>query len=150
MALPEGDTLELLILAEKRARVAHAGQLDKQGKPYIDHCGRVAYRCKTWRAAVIAWLHDTVEDTGVSLESLEAEGFPTWVIVGVEAVTRWPGESPEAYYAGIRADDLALDVKLADIADNCDPRRLLALPAGEMVRLMQKYAKALDALLSPL
>ena len=57
------DTQAAKALAEKQ----HLGQTDKAGSPYITHPARVAERLETDEEKVVAWLHDTVEDTGLSL-----------------------------------------------------------------------------------
>lgn len=124
------------------ARRAHAGQVDKVGRPYIEHPGRVAARVsKDDVLAAIGWLHDVVEDTSVSLADLEAQ-FPLEVTAAVDAITRRPGEQPAQYYERVRANPLALQVKAADIADNTDPDRLARLDEPTRVWLTAKYAKA--------
>lgn len=134
--------------AEGLARMYHAGQVDKAGAPYIEHPRRVAERVRGMYppAAVVAWLHDIVEDTPVTLRGLREVGFTDEVVYAVEALTRREGERSEDYYKRVRVNPLARMVKLADIADNTDPRRLSFLGPHEVTRLIKKYAKALDAL----
>lgn len=128
--------------AERVARAAHEGQLDKAGRPYAEHPGRVAARVAGDAAAeAVAWLHDVVEDTPVSLATL-AVTFPAQVVSAVEAITRRPGEAPDCYYARVRANPLALTVKVADLDDNTDPSRLAVLDAATRDRLRVKYAHA--------
>jgi len=132
----------LAALAEEIAAAAHRGQVDKAGQPYITHPARVAARVAGDENAVaVAWLHDVVEDTAVTLVDLE-ESFPAEVTTAVDALTRRPGEAPAAYYARVRAVPLALTVKLADMADNSDPQRLARLDAATRERLIAKYARA--------
>lgn len=133
--------------AEKLAREAHASQQDKVGNPYIWHVERVVARLvgRPYCQA-IGWLHDVIEDTHVTLDDLRRHGFPDALIEAVDAITHRPGEPRQAYYGRVRAVPLALAVKRADLADNTDPRRLLLLDAETMVRLMRKYATALNAL----
>ena len=57
-------------LAEER----HRGQVDKAGQPYIGHPARVACRLSGEDEQVVGWLHDTVEDTGLSLAEVRARG----------------------------------------------------------------------------
>lgn len=133
---------QLVVNAEATARGAHAGQLDKLGDDYIRHVERVARRVWTPLEMVVAWLHDVVEDTNVTLTALRVH-YPEWVVVAVDAITHAANEPRHAYYERVRGNPIALSVKVADIADNTDPRRLLRLPAGEMTRLMKKYADAL-------
>ena len=64
---------------------AHRGQTDKTGADYIDHPRRVAERTRHYAAAdqqeaaqVVAWLHDVVEDTGVTLDDLREAALDLW------------------------------------------------------------------------
>ncbi len=89
-----------------------------------------------------AWLHDVVEDTDITLDDLTELGIPEPVVTAVEALTRRPGEAPDAYYARVGADPIALLVKLADLADNSDPKRLSLLDDETRARLTAKYDHA--------
>ena len=62
------------------------------------------------------------------------------------ALSKGEGEPLEDYYARVRDNDLALQVKLADIHDNLDPRRRTWLAAPDADELALKYGKALTAL----
>jgi (p)ppGpp synthase/HD superfamily hydrolase len=128
------------------ARAAHAGQVDKLGQPYIEHPARVAARLPEADeiGRTVAWLHDVVEDTGVTLEQLAADFGPE-VAAAVDALTRRPGEG-EAYYARVKDNPVALRVKRADIADNLDPDRTARLSPLVRARLAGKYARALELL----
>ena len=53
--------------ARALATKAHEGQTDKAGLPYITHPERVASRMENPEAQVIGWLHDSVEDTHITL-----------------------------------------------------------------------------------
>lgn len=68
---------ELVLRAYRLAEQAHDGQMRATGQPYITHCLFVARILADYRVppAVIAagLLHDTVEDTDVTLEDLERE-----------------------------------------------------------------------------
>lgn len=133
-------------LARAIAHVAHAGQTDKAGNPYVEHPRRVADRLR--RAgesdAIVAagWLHDVLEDTELTRDDLHAAGIDWSVICWVEDVTRTREVSPEDYYERIRGVYGARVVKLADIADNTDPDRLALLDDPTIARLVRKYAKA--------
>lgn len=125
---------------------AHAGQVDKAGRPYIAHPARVAAAVAAQRgerdpAVAVAWLHDVVEDTGCTLEEIEQQ-FGAGVAAAVDAVTRRAGELPEEYYHRVASNEVARVVKLADIADNTDPLRLAQLSVDETTRLRGKYAYA--------
>lgn len=138
------------------AMAAHHGQLDKAGNPYIGHPSRVAGRVRKAMsdaarpdiyedAIVVAWLHDVVEDTDVTLADVQVR-FGLRVRDAVDAITHRRGEPRALYYARVRADEIALAVKLADIADNTDPQRLAALEPDVRERLVRKYDEALAAL----
>ena len=55
------------------ARVAHAGQVDKAGKDYINHPLRVMEMGKDENEKIVGVLHDVVEDSDWTFEMLEAE-----------------------------------------------------------------------------
>ena len=142
----------LIDRAQSIAAAAHEGQLDKAGAPYIDHPRRVAIRVcdyapkgRTEVAQVVAWLHDVVEDSSITLQDL-AQEFPPEILAAVDAITHRPLEAREDYYQRIAADELARAAKLADLDDNSDPARLQLLDDHTQRRLEEKYAKARAAL----
>ena len=141
---------EMVRLADSIADKAHEGQTDRNGWPYISHPRRVALGARKLvsemtEAQIVALLHDTVEDTGVSLAYL-ARYFSARIVDAIDALTRRPGESYEAYLGRVRVNDLARLVKLADVADNTDPRRLALLPEPTRSTLMIKYEYSLKLL----
>lgn len=144
-----GETIDKARLV---AFTAHEGQLDKAERPYITHPARVAARLDAQGEddVVIAagWLHDTVEDTDVTLEDIRLmlglDGHEVATIV--EALTHRPHEPLVEYWARIRTDPRAVAVKLADLDDNTDPARLALLDADTRARLEDKYARARQAL----
>lgn len=138
------------------AMAAHHGQLDKAGKPYIGHPSRVAARVRDFLSAsarpdiyedaiAVAWLHDVVEDTDVTLSDIAARFEPN-IVAAVEALTHRPREPRSNYYRRVRANEIARIVKLADIADNSDPERLALLDTATRERLVSKYDAAVIAL----
>lgn len=72
--------------------------------------------------------------------------FPIEVQVAVHLLTRRKEVPESLYYARIRANPLALKVKLADIADNRDENRLRDLTPTTAARLRRKYDRALEEL----
>ncbi len=128
------------------ARAAHAGQVDKSGKPYIDHPLRVLARVKGAHAQMAAVLHDVIEDTSVTAADLRDSGCPEDVVVAVIALSKVPGEAMPEYLKRVAADPIAVQVKRADIADNTDPVRLAALEPETQERLRAKYAEAIRLL----
>lgn len=140
---------ETVAVARAIAYIAHRGQVDKAGAAYIDHPRRVAERLTEPGAVAAAWLHDVIEDCGISADDLRQAGIPGDVVEAVALLTRMPDQPSEDYYAAIRTNPVALAVKLADIADNTDEDRLRRLPDETQVRLRAKYDAARQALTLP-
>ncbi|MBL1080697.1 HD domain-containing protein [Streptomyces actinomycinicus] len=134
-----------LAQVETLARAAHQGQTDKAGRPYAEHLAAVArgVRVRGGDAEQIAaaWLHDSVEDDALSEEWLEAAALSARTKAVVRALTKRPGEPPEAYARRILTTPGALLVKEADLAHNADPRRLAVLDEPTRKRLTEKYAR---------
>lgn len=125
---------------------AHHGQVDKCGEPYITHPERVAAGVRAdlrhdADAEAVAWLHDVVEDTDVTLDDLRFERFPRRVVDAVDAITKRKGESFADYYERVKANPLALVVKWHDVADNADPARLAKVAPDTRERLRAKYER---------
>lgn len=139
---------------EKAKMVAHwfhKGQTDMAGRPYVEHLERVARPFlgePGWAAAMtVAWLHDVVEDTPCTIADLHHLGFGPEVIIAVEAITQFPGETLEDYWTRVKANPIARAVKVkGDIPDNSDERRLDFLPEHLQVKLRNKYARAMEFL----
>lgn len=138
---------ELVATARHLAGHHHDGQVDKAGHPYVGHVIRVSELVVPQEAEFIAsaLLHDILEDTAASEGALAAAGIPVAVIEAVVVLTKTAGPLDD-YYARVRANPIALAVKLADVADNSDPSRLTRLDPAVRDRLTRKYAKALAAL----
>ncbi|MEW2154412.1 HD domain-containing protein [Streptomyces sp. NPDC007189] len=134
-----------LAQVEAVARAAHEGQTDKAGRPYAEHLAAVAagVRARGGDAEQVAaaWLHDSVEDDALSRQWLEQAALTARTKAIVDALTKRPGEEPEAYARRILATDGARLVKEADLAHNADPRRLAALDQPTRTRLTEKYAR---------
>jgi hypothetical protein len=64
------------------------------------------------------------------------------VVQAVRVLTRRDDDRGEEYYRRVRANPLALAVKLADIADNTDPARQADLDPATRRRLAAKYRHA--------
>ena len=142
-------------LAMKVAYDAHAGQLDRAGVPYIYHPIHVAEQMDNEDACVIALLHDVVEDTDISLDDLKEMGFTETQLEGVRLMTHIPpeGELSEEekledyldYVRRIKDNDLAKQVKIADLNHNADPSRCITDTPSDRARY-EKYKKALEIL----
>ena len=76
----------------------HAGQFDKAGKPYILHPLRVMNAVNTIEEKIVAVLHDTVEDTDLTLYELEDTfGFPHNIVEAVGLLTKIKGDPYKGY-----------------------------------------------------
>ncbi|MFA7264919.1 MAG: hypothetical protein WC054_01165 [Candidatus Nanopelagicales bacterium] len=127
---------------------AHAGQRDKAGQLYITHPARVAAQFPhDVVLQSLAWVHDVVEDTSVTLDDLAWAGFPESMVLQVDALTHRDREPRTDYYDRIlQSGAQAVAVKLADVADNSRPDRLSYLDEETRNRLIKKYLKAYDYL----
>jgi (p)ppGpp synthase/HD superfamily hydrolase len=120
---------------------AHAGQKDKNGAAYIFHPIRVMTRCTTPNAKIVALLHDVVEDTATTFEQLQDEGFSPEVLAALRLLTHAPEVPYEEYIDSIMTDRTAMEVKMADLEDNADIRRLRQVDDRSVERL-RKYLAA--------
>jgi len=125
------------------AAKAHEGQTDKGGHAYILHPLRVMNGLKSTdkELCAIAVLHDTIEDSDITLEELEELGFPIRVIAGVRALTHNKGEPYQDYIERAACNSDALLVKMQDLRDNSDITRLKGITERDFTR-MKKYHKA--------
>lgn len=125
------------------ADMMHAGQVDKQGQPYIDHLRAVAGAVSD-AAKPAALFHDAIEDERATEEQLEEilTNTELWAVVVLTC------EDYQTYeqYIDLLADwhgvtgDMAREVKIADLQHNLG--RLT--PALEHLR--PRYTAALERL----
>lgn len=120
---------------------AHAGQIDKAGRPYIEHPAHVASSVEGELAKAVAWLHDVVEDTAMTFDDIASMGVDVEVIEAVRALTREEGESYFAYIARVGLNPLAREVKLADLEHNSDLARLPVVTDADLARV-ERYRQA--------
>jgi len=127
----------------------HADQRDKGGAPYILHPLRVMFAVGTadQDRAIVAVLHDVVEDSDYTLSDLKAAGFPARVLDALALLTHKRGEPYMEYVARIAGNPDARRVKLADLEDNLNLNRLPGPPSEADLRRMRKYEAARDLLL---
>lgn len=132
------------------AAVAHAGQVDKAGKPYILHVLRVMQAVSTDEQRVVAVLHDVVEDCpDWGFDRLGEHGFSGAVLEAVDALTRRRNEPYETYILRVKDNPIARAVKLADLTDNSDINRIGATKMTESDwERVRKYGRAASVLLA--
>lgn len=122
---------------------AHHGQLDKSGIPYILHPVHLAEQMDDEFSCCVALLHDTVEDTAVTLADLAKE-FPQEVVDAVALMTHAKDVPYFDYVRAIKGNPIATKVKLADLAHNSDQSRCAGsdISPERMAAWREKYAKA--------
>lgn len=133
--------MSLLEQAIAIAVTAHRGQTDRAGHPYILHPLRVMLRLDDEPARIVAVLHDVIEDTGTTADDLRRAGFPPEILDALDHVTKRAGESYDDFAARAARNPIARRVKLADLEDNLDVRRLEAVTEADTARLA-KYVRA--------
>lgn len=137
------------------AAVAHRGQTDKAGIPYITHPLRVMSMFvapEDEDARMVAVLHDVVEDCEVTLADLRKQGYSPVVVEAIDAISRVTGRFADGrtwqqlydgYIERVSRNALATRVKLADLRDNLDDRRestrSLTLETIDKYRAAQAY-----------
>lgn len=108
-------------LSARIALRAHKDQTRRDGTtPYIYHVDAVVKRLAGEPDEVRAagWLHDVLEDTKETPESLLAAGVPASVVNAVIALTKTEGVEYAHYLSGVKANPIALRVKIADMLAN--------------------------------
>lgn len=133
--------MNLVEKALEIAVAAHRGQTDKTGAPYILHPLRLMCRMETDTERIVAMLHDVIEDTTVTEDELRRHGFGSEVLEALACVTKREGEAYDDFIKRSSTNPIALRVKLADLEDNMDTRRLSAVTEKDAKR-MTKYIVA--------
>ncbi len=128
------------------ATEAHKGQLDRYDAPYIFHVMRVMMRGKNEDEKLVALLHDVVEDTGSTFEDLQKEGFPEHIIDAVRCLTKGEDEPYDDYISRVKTNKLAIAVKINDLEDNMDVRRMPHMEVKDVDRF-NKYLRAYQHLI---
>lgn len=146
---PEAKT-DLVRKAHAFAAKAHEGQLRSSGDPYIIHPTEVAYSLAELRldlpSIIAGLLHDTVEDTGATLEQIEKE-FGKDIAELVDGVTKLnkitfktneekQAENFRKMIIAMSKDIRVILVKLADRLNNM--RTLEHLPPAKQAIISQE------------
>lgn len=135
----------LLELAIKVATEAHKGQTDKGGNPYIEHPKAVAAQVNNIEHKIVAYLHDVIEDTEITLDDLSEMGFTYRIVNSVRLLTRTDTLTYKEYLKRLKADDNARHVKIADLRHNMDISRIPE-PTEKDYKRLEKYKKSLEFL----
>ena len=125
---------------------AHAGAKDKGGSPYILHPINVMMRMKTDDEKIVAILHDVVEDTDWTFQTLREEGFSETILDALASVTKVSeDEDYELFIERCSKNAIGSRVKVADLMENLDVTRIGELREKDMKRI-NKYKKAIKVL----
>ena len=139
-------------------RRVFANILDKAGNPYIDHLYTVS-QSEDYISSVAGLLHDIIEDTNITALDLLEVGIDRDIVETVFIVTKPKREKAnmteeerlEAYNKEI--DDIiesgnphALRLKMRDMKNNYDQKRLELLSSEQQEWLGKKYSNNLKKL----
>lgn len=126
---------------------AHKGQVDKGGAPYILHPLRLCIAGENDDERIVGLLHDVLEDSDFTYAALK-EQFGTVIADAVDAMTKGEGEDYPAFIARCGQNAIARKVKLRDLADNMDVRRLPQPLSKKDEQRLTKYRAAQAQLLA--
>lgn len=130
-----------LVIAEK----AHIGQIDKAGRPYIEHPKQVAAAFEDEKKVAVALLHDVIEDTDLDAATLHDMGIPYDVVEAVELLSKPKWEPYLDYIERVKVNPLAREVKVEDLKHNMDMSRIQN-PIDKDYKRTEKYKKAFEIL----
>lgn len=149
--------------AERFAELAHAGQFRRgTEQPYIEHCRRVArvveveirrYLKDSYSSAgevdqcvdecvAAAFMHDVIEDTKVTVDTVLEAGFSKSVAHLINSLTRTPNQKYDDFITAIVTSWPSVKIiKICDIVDNLTDK-----PSNAQV---EKYRRAIITLSNP-
>ena len=133
------DLLRAFFIAAR----AHKGQRDKGGKPYIFHLINVSLNVKGKDEKIVALLHDIIEDTSYTIDDLKfltKDQREALLLLTHDKDTTYM-----TYIESIKKNKIASRVKLADLDQNMNLKRLKIVTEKDLERL-EKYKKARDLL----
>lgn len=125
------------------ARVAHNGQCRRDNiTPYFNHVEDVAKRLEAESddVKIVAFLHDTIEDTSVTIADLVYIGIPPNLVMAISLLTKRNNTDYDHYLYLVKSDPIATKVKIADMLSNLSDK-----PSRQQIL---KYAKGLIYLLT--
>lgn len=129
------------------AIIAHYDQRDKLGEPYIDHPIRVSMSLDTYISKSLGLLHDVDEDD--SLYNYDMSDYPDIYLEILDLLRHHKRMPYKEYIMKLSTSALATKVKIADLMDNTDSKRLDALykiDPKTALRVAKKYVWALKFL----
>lgn len=147
---------DLYLKSAVLVRILFKEKKDKAGEPYLGHLLRVSNQMTTMDGMVAGLLHEMVEDIPeVDFDDLLDIGIPEHIVEALKLVTK---ESTTKNLTKVEKllrynqeidkiidsrNDLALELKIADMSDNYNEDRLKKLPLETLIWFNEKYAKNL-------
>ena len=125
----------------------HKNQTDKVGNPYILHPLHVMENVKNKDAKIVAILHDIIEDTDVTEDYLLEIGISKHIVDAVVLLTHNDNTEYQEYIKNLSSNQLAKEVKIADLQHNMDLKRLPILKEKDLNR-NRKYQIAYHFLIN--
>ena len=119
--LPSSKIDQALLLTASRFE----GIVDEDGQPYMLHCLRVMLSFTDPTLQIVGLMHDLIEDTPTTLDELTQLGFGTDIIDAIHLLTRTSEISYADYIIRLKPNEIARQVKLADLRDNSNVGRAL-------------------------
>lgn len=134
-----------ILLAKNIAKSVHKGQVDKAGVDYFSgHLTSVANGVNNNKAKVVAYLHDSLEDTPLKAKEL-LKVFDKEIVKAVKVLTKPKNVKYLTYIRNVKTNSLAKEVKLSDLRNNSDLSRLPKITEKDLQR-KEKYEKAIKIL----
>lgn len=124
----------------------HKNQRDSEGMPKVLHPINVMFNMKTEEEMIVAVLHDVIEDTEYTLKNLYLDKFPKRILLAVDCITHKHGETYNRYIERVKGNEISIKVKLADLENNMDLRRMDNISEELMFSFVNKYKPIWDQL----
>jgi hypothetical protein len=133
-----------ILLAKHIAKSVHKSQTDKAGVDYFaGHLTTVANGVNN-KAKVVAYLHDSLEDTKLTDKEL-LKVFDKDIVKAIKVLTKPKNVKYLTYIRNVKTNPLAKAVKLSDLRNNSDLSRLPKITEKDLQR-KEKYEKAIKIL----
>ena len=105
--------------ALKLATKMHEGQKRKYSDyDYIIHPIAVANRFKDESHKIVAILHDTIEDTTLTIDDLIKYGLSSNIVEAIDILTKKDGQDYLDYLILVKTNKLARRIKIEDLKHN--------------------------------
>ena len=111
----------------------------------MNHINSVVDGVNLIEEKIIAYLHDALEDTNMTIGKLRQYRVPEFIIAHVNLLTHKKDEDYFEYVRRLRHYPFAKNVKMSDLRNNMDTSRLKEITENDQKRV-RKYKKALKLL----